>query len=286
MSPGPRLRPETPDIGLVRRRLDPADTPAESLEDGRERRAEEQILPNEVVLVPPGDLVVTTLVPMLRAVRNDDGGEDMDMNLKRWVALGGLLFVALIVAVSAFSGSAPDTTASASQVVSYYAAHKSSAQVTSYLLEVAVIVGLSFFWYLRNLLIGLGADSRLTTLGFAGAIVFGVGGAVVGGSMLVMADAVNHVTPATLQGLSALQQDLNTTLSAVGPTVFLFATSIAILRSGALARWLGWLGIVMGLVSLPAFLGPLPAGVWVLVASIALIAPRVPATSGAEIAAR
>lgn len=203
----------------------------------------------------------------------------MDMNLKRWVAFAGLLFVACIVAMTALSGSAPEGTASATKVVAYYASHTTGAHVTSYLLEVAVIVGLWFFWYLRNLLIDAGADARLTTLGFVGAIVFGIGGAVSGGMMLVMADAANHVPPATLQGLSVLQQDLNTTLSAVGPTVFLLATSIAVLRSGALAAWLGWLGIVMGVVSVPAFLGPVPAGVWVLVTSVALVASKAPATS-------
>ena len=208
----------------------------------------------------------------------------MDMSLKRWVAAGGLLFVAMIVAVTALSGSAPDATDSVSKVASYYATHKNNAHVASYLLEAAVIVGLWFFWYLRNLLVDAGADARLTTLGFVGAVVFGVGGAVAGGTMLVMADSVNHVTPATLQGLSVLQQDLNTTLGAVGPTVFLFATSVAILRSGAMARWVGWLGIVMGVVSLPAFIGPVPAGVWVLVASIVLLASPSPATSRAAVA--
>lgn len=208
----------------------------------------------------------------------------MEMSLKRWVAAGGLLFVGSVVAVTAFSGSAPDATAGVAKVASYYATHQNSAHVTSYLLEAAVIVGLWFFWYLRNLLIDAGADARLTTLGFAGAIVFGIGGAVSGGMMVVMADAVHHVTPATLQGLNALHDDLNTTLGAVGPAVFLFATSVAVLRSSALPRWLGWLGVVMGVVSLPAFLGPVPAGVWILVMSVAMLASRAPAMSRSALA--
>jgi hypothetical protein len=69
------------------------------------------------------------------------------------------------------------------------------------------------------------------------------------------------MSPRRLARLNALQPDLNTTTGAVGPTVFLFATSVAILRSAAMAKWLGWLGVVSGVVSLPAFLGPVPAGV-------------------------
>lgn len=229
-------------------------------------------------------LVLATLAQALDLPKMKSEVRNMEMNVKRWVAAGGLLFVGLIVAVTAFSGSAPDATASVAKVASYFANHQSSARVTSYLLEAAVMVGLWFFWNLRNLLIDAGADARLTTLGFSGAIVFGIGGAVSGGMMVVMADAVKHVTPATLQGLNALHDDLNTTLGAVGPAVFLFATSIAIVRSSALPRWLGWLGVVMGVVSLPAFLGPVPAGLWILVVSVALLASRARETSRSALA--
>jgi hypothetical protein len=64
--------------------------------------------------------------------------------------------------------------------------------------------------------------------------------------------------------------------SGVGPTLFLLATGIAIVKGGALAKWLGWLGIVLGVVSLTGFIGPLPAGIWVLVASIVLLASEGP----------
>jgi hypothetical protein len=193
----------------------------------------------------------------------------MDANLRRWVAFGGLLFVILmIIAVTAIS-SAPDNTASAAKVLSYYTQHKNSGYVAAILLEVAVVVALWFFWYLRNLLIDAGADARLTTLGFAGAVVFGIAGGVGGGMKWVMSDAVSHVTSATLQGLNAVEDDLNTILTGAGAALLLFATGIAIIKSGALPKWVGWLGIVAGAVSL-APTGPVPLAVWVLVASVVL----------------
>ena len=196
----------------------------------------------------------------------------MDANLRRWLAVSGLLFVILAVAAVTVISSVPDNTASVAKVLSYYTQHKDSGYVTAILLEGAVVVALCFFWYLRNLLVDAGADARLTTLGFAGAIVFGVGGAVGGGMKWVMSDAVSHVTPATLQGLNAVQDDLNTILSGAGSALLLFATSIAIIKSGALPKWLGWLGIGLGAVSLADLIGPVPVAIWVLVASVVLVA--------------
>jgi hypothetical protein len=196
----------------------------------------------------------------------------VDRNLRRWVALGGLLFVVLAIAAVALITSAPDNTASAAKVLSYYTQHKNSGYVTAFLLEAAVVVVLWFFWYMRNLLVDAGADARLTTLGFAGAIVFGVGGGIGGGMKWVMSDSVGHLTPATLQGLNAVGVDLGTVLSGAGSALLLFALSIAIIKSGALAKWLGWLGIVLGVVSLIAMIGPVPVAIWVLVASLVLAA--------------
>ena len=201
----------------------------------------------------------------------------MEANLRRWIGLGGLFFVVLVIVAVALTSSVPDNTASAAKVWSYYSRHKGANYVSGYVLEAAVIVGLVFFWYLRNWLIDAGADARLTTLGFAGAVVFGVSGAVGGGMKFAMADAVNHVTPTTLQGLNVVQQDLNFVLAGVGSALFLFATSIAILRSGALAKWLGWLGIVMGVASLLVVFGPIPARIWVLVTCIVLLTSKAPA---------
>jgi len=198
----------------------------------------------------------------------------MNTNLRRWVGLVGLLFVALVIVSVAITPTAPSGTASAASVVSYYTKHKNGGSVNAYLIEAAVVVGLWFFWYLRNLLIDAGTDARLTTLGFAGAIIFGMGGGVGAGMKWAIGDAVNHVSPATLQGLSVLQDDLNVILMGIGSAAFLFATCIAVLKSGALAKWLGWLGIVLGVASLLAFLGPLPAGIWVLVTSIVLLTTK------------
>ena len=81
-----------------------------------------------------------------------------------WV---GLLFVVLLVAVVAIFSAEPASAARLASVVSYYSQHENTGYVGAFMLELAV-VALSFFWYLRNVLMDVGADARLTMLAFAG----------------------------------------------------------------------------------------------------------------------
>ena len=59
----------------------------------------------------------------------------------------------------------------------------------------------------------------------------------------------------------------------LGTLVFNWAVGLAVLRSGALPKWMGWAGIVFGVLSLAGpigFVGALGAGLWVIVSSIML----------------
>jgi hypothetical protein len=50
----------------------------------------------------------------------------MDTGVRRWIGLGGLVFVALVIVAVAFFSSAPGTNANAAKVVSYYTQHKNA----------------------------------------------------------------------------------------------------------------------------------------------------------------
>ncbi len=197
----------------------------------------------------------------------------MDVRLKRWIGLAGPLFVILVVVSGAVVGPMPpDSHASSAQVVAFYSKHKSGVEVSAYLLELAVFVGVIFFWYLRDLVATVEGNRRLATIGFAGVVIFAVSGGLSGSIKWALADAVNHVAPTTMQTLGVLQNDGSTFLSGVGQAVFLVATGIALIRSGVLGRWLGWVGVVFGGVALALpFIGPIPAGLWVLIASIVIL---------------
>jgi hypothetical protein len=197
----------------------------------------------------------------------------MDVHLKRWVGVGGLLFVILVVVSGAVVGPMPPNShASAAKIVAFYSKHRSGVKAEAYLLELAVFVGLFFFWYLRDLVAAVEANRRLAAIGFAGVVIFAVSGALAASSYWALADAVNHVAPTTMQTLGVLQNDGSTFVTGAGQAVFLVATGIALIRTGVLARWLGWVGVVLGIVALAIpFVGPLPAGVWVLIASIVIL---------------
>ena len=197
----------------------------------------------------------------------------MEVGLKRWVAIAGLLFVIIVVVSGAVVGPMPPGShASAAKVVAFYMHHKTGVQVSAYLLELAVFVGLFFFWYLRELVSTIPANRRLATFGFSGAVLFAVSGGLAGTFKWMAADAVTHVNPGTMQTLGVLQNDGTTFITGVGQAVFLVATGIVLIRSGILPRWLGWVGVVFGVVALALpVIGPVPAGLWVLIASIVIL---------------
>jgi hypothetical protein len=197
----------------------------------------------------------------------------MDVRLKRWIGLTGLLFVILVVVSGAVMGPMPpNSNASAAQVVAFYSKHKSGVELSAYIVELSVFVAVIFFWYLRDLVATVEANRRLATIGFVGVVIFAVQGGLTASVKWALADAVNHVAPTTMQTLGVLQNDGSTFLGGVGQAVFLIATGIALIRSGVLARWLGWVGVVFGVVALALpFIGPIPAGLWVLIASIVIL---------------
>ena len=197
----------------------------------------------------------------------------MDARLRRWLGLNGVLFVGLVVVSVVLSGSSsPQSNASAAKVASEYGKHRSANLASAILLEGAVFVGLFFFWYLRNLLASADDSQRLISLGFAGAVLFAISGCIAGGLRWSLADGAKYLDPSSLQVLNILQNDFNNNIIAVGQAVFLIATGGVIMRhSTALPKWLGWLGIVLGVLALFPLLGPIYAGVWVLVASIVLL---------------
>ena len=66
------------------------------------------------------------------------------------IALGGLLFVVLFVVSSFVVPSTPGSHATAAKVISFYHKHKTVVAVNAWIIEVAVFVGVIFFWYLRD----------------------------------------------------------------------------------------------------------------------------------------
>ena len=78
-------------------------------------------------------------------------------------------------------------------------------------------------------------------------------------------------TIGTAQTLNVLDNN-DILLVAAGLGVLVFAAGASAVRHGGLAKWLGWVGVVLGVLAFtPAgFIGFLGSGIWIVIASILL----------------
>ncbi len=193
----------------------------------------------------------------------------MNEREQRWLAVAGLVFV-LVVVVAVVSTPNLDSTASAAKVVASATNHKSTWRFSGLVTLVAVFEGIFFFWYLREYVATVAANRRLATIGFAGAILFATSGLVSAGIKFSIADGVGHLDPNSMQVLNVLQNDLSFALGGIGVALLLVGTGVATIRRGPLPAWLGWVGVVLGVLG--AVAGPPAAGLWILIASIVILA--------------
>jgi hypothetical protein len=199
----------------------------------------------------------------------------MSVRDRQRIALGGLLFVVLFVVSSFVVPSTPGSHATAAKVVAFYHKHRTVVAANAWIIEVAVFVGVIFFWYLREYLATVPANRRLATLGFAGVILFATDGGLSAGINWMLADSVNYLSGTTMQTLNVIQNDLTAYLSGAGAAIFLAATGVAIVRSGALPKWLGWIGVVFAVIALALpFLGILGVALWTLITCIVLLVSK------------
>jgi hypothetical protein len=200
-------------------------------------------------------------------------------NLRRWVGLGGLGLVAVLLATILASPKNPDATAGPAKVALFVHQHRGGLYLNAYLTSLAVLIAASFLWYLRDVVAPALPGRRLANLGFAGGLMFLVGGILSAGTSFAMADVTGHADPNVLQTFNIVSQDV--TSFAGGATALLIgATSLSILRSKALPGWLAYVGILLAVASfaIPLF-GLIAASLWWLIISIVMLvtsrAPRV-----------
>jgi hypothetical protein len=198
--------------------------------------------------------------------------ETMTPRMQRSVAISGLVFVALVAASIFVLPNGPDSHASVAKIVTFYHSHKTAAGVTSHLIVLAIFVGLFFFWFFRNFVAVTQAGRQLATVGFAGAVLFAVSGGVAAASYYTLQDAVGHAEPSTIQTFNLLQFDFANGVGEAGVAVFLVASSIAIIHGRGLPRWIGWIGILLGIASVLIIGLGLPAlGLWLLLTCITML---------------
>jgi hypothetical protein len=192
-----------------------------------------------------------------------------DVRADRWMALAGPGFLLLYLLAVLLPGSTPGEKASGKAVVDYYSSHTGAATASVFLLGPAAALLLVFASRFRTELGAAGAPRRLFQYG---AIVYATAIMVGASFQLGVLTSSNDDLDAVAQTMNVLVNDSWIPL-VIGAGVMLFGAGLAVLRTGALPRWLGWVGVTIGVLSV---LGPggfaafFLAPMWVAVAGVML----------------
>lgn len=210
---------------------------------------------------------------------------------RRFTALAGILSVVLYAVGDLLIADLPPINAPAQAIAVYAAGHQAQFLGFVYVWGATVAAVICFLTGLWSILRHAeGASEILATLALgAGYMIWAI---VLGGLVFVLELGYRSATlsPATAKLLSDLGI-LGAMLSAFPTAVSVGAFSVLILRTGALARWVGWFGFVVVLAHLVAagafaqdgffspsvvsvFVAPPLYFIWVLIASLALLARR------------
>lgn len=143
--------------------------------------------------------------------------------------------------------------------------------LSAYLISLAVLIAGALLWFLRDVVAPDSLGRGLANLGFAGGLLFLVGGLFSAGASFAMADVANHAGPSVLQTLNIFSQDV-ADIAGGATALLLGATSLAILRSRALPSWLAYLGLVFAIASFAIPMLGLPiVGLWLLLTSVVVL---------------
>jgi Domain of unknown function (DUF4386) len=196
----------------------------------------------------------------------------MERNSREWlVPLTGIAFVVVLVVSFIVQGSPKGADKPAAEVAKWYLDNKDAAEVSAFLGVVAATLLIFFGAYLRKVF-EPGAGPMLSILPLIGVAIVAVGGAIDGMLLFAAAEAADDISAPQIQTIQAIWDNDFLPLL-LGVLVFNWSVGLAVLRSGALPKWLGWWGIVFGVVGLAGpigFFAAPGAALWIIIASIVL----------------
>lgn len=189
-----------------------------------------------------------------------------------WTPLTGVAFIVVLIVGFLVAGEPPDANSPPREIIDHYVDNKDSVMAGTFLSIVAAALLIFFGGVLRSALRAAeGPGGVLSAVAFAGTIVMATGAAIDATISLALADRADDIAPVGVQALQALW-DNDWPPIALGAALLLFAAGLSIARHGALPRWLGWVGVVLGIIGLTPvgfFAFPL-GGLWLLIVSVML----------------
>jgi hypothetical protein len=192
---------------------------------------------------------------------------------REWlVPLTGVGFVLLGIVSFIVGGEPKSADEPVGEIVEYYVDNKDSIQVAAFIGVAATLLLVFFGAYLRRVLRAAGPEGEILSLvSFLGLVVVAVGLAIDTTILIALSEAADDIDPVAVQSLQALWDNDFVPL-ALGVLMFLWATGLAVIRTGALPKWLGWVMVVLGVLGLTpiGFVAAIGAAILVLVLSILL----------------
>jgi hypothetical protein len=201
------------------------------------------------------------------------------VGLARWAALGGALYAVLfVIGTILLYSDAPDSSSAPGKVIAWFSKSGNRDQVHIGWL----LFGLSMFfllWFvavLRRAVAAVDADGLLSS-------VVGMGGTVyvaVSFAAVAVNDGIRTMNDDTFQHrvypeLVHAADDASYVMHATGAAALgamIIATSLAFMWAGVWRRWVGWLGVVVGILAIVSllFFTTFPFLIWMLVVSIVM----------------
>ena len=198
--------------------------------------------------------------------------------LARWASLGGVLYVVLFVigTILLFDG-APDSDASPARVIAYYqdGGHRNKIMFGWLVAGLGIFF---FLWFLASLRQAVrrveGGDGFLTALTTIGGVIYAALAfaaiALNVGVRTMSDDTYKHtVYPGLIHAANDASYVMHATGGA-GAAAMIIAATLAFMRAGAIPKWSGWVGIVLGVLALASiiFFPQAAIGIWLLAVSI------------------
>jgi hypothetical protein len=188
------------------------------------------------------------------------------------VPLTGVLFVVLLIVSFAVAGEPPDADEEVAEIVQHYVDNDVEIWISTGIGAVAMLSLLFFGAYLRRFFSAAeGPGGMLSALVLTATAIMAVGAAIDMTIQVALVESAEDIDPAAVQSLQALW-DNDFVPIALGILLLFVSVGLSILKYGALPKWLGWIAIVLAIVSLTpvGFVGFPLGGIWLIVLSIML----------------
>lgn len=191
----------------------------------------------------------------------------------RWAWTGPLFAVVFFFAVFALGGDTPGEEDSPQQIMDFYNSHQGRSIALVFLTPAVCALLLLFVGTLRSMAVERGVRPGPGPTVLAGGAILWASGLLIGSVFeLTVITASDHGQGQVAQTANVLNNDAWIPFIA-GVAITLIGAGLTVLGSDVLPRWLGWVALAAGVISLlgpGGFLGFWLAPLWLLVSGVML----------------